>query len=68
MVLFNTSKVRYFEKHYGAAAAEALRGALLAQFRKQLWLERVKAALGHKRAMRLDRIAAYRDVLASGLR
>jgi hypothetical protein len=68
MVLFNTSKVRYFAKHHGAAQAEMLRKSLLGQFRRQLWLERAKLALGSRPEMRRERIAAYRDVLASGLR
>lgn len=68
MIYFNTSKVRYFEKHHGAAQAAALRQSLLGQFRSQLRLERLKAALGHKRALRQERIAAYEAVIATGLR
>ena len=68
MIYFNTSKVRYFEKHLGAAQAAALRQALLGQFRSQLRVERIKAALGHKRALRQERIAAYEAVIATGLR
>jgi N-acetylglucosaminyl-diphospho-decaprenol L-rhamnosyltransferase len=67
MIYFNTSKVRYFAKHHGAADAETLRRALLAQFQQQIRAERIKAWLGHKRALRKERIAAYRAVLASGL-
>lgn len=68
MIYFNTSKVRYFEKHHGAQQAEALRQSLLGQFRGQLRLERIKHALGQKRALRAERIAAYRAVIASELR
>ncbi len=68
MILFNTSKVRYFAKHHGAAQAETLRRSLLGQFRWQLWLERAKLALGSRPALRRERIAAYQAVLASGLR
>jgi N-acetylglucosaminyl-diphospho-decaprenol L-rhamnosyltransferase len=68
MILFNTSKVRYFAKHHGAAQAETLRKALLAQFRQQVWIERAKLALRSQPAMRRERIAAYQAVLASGLR
>jgi hypothetical protein len=68
MLYFNTSKVRFFEKHHGAAVAAELRMALLGQFRRQIWLERAKAALGNKRATRLERIAAYQAVIDSGLR
>ncbi len=68
MIYFNTSKVRYFEKHHGAAQAATLRQSLLGQFRSQLRLEQIKAALGHKHALRQQRIAAYKAVIASGLR
>jgi hypothetical protein len=68
MIYFNTSKVRYFEKHHGPQAAEALRAALLAQFRRQRTIETVKGWLGHKRALRRERVAAYSAVIASGLR
>jgi N-acetylglucosaminyl-diphospho-decaprenol L-rhamnosyltransferase len=68
MKTFNTSKVRYFRKHHGGQQAEALRAALLGQFRRQVWIERAKRALGSKPAMRSERIAAYQDVLRSGLK
>lgn len=67
MIYFNTSKVRYFAKHHGTADAEALRRSLLTQFEQQIRMERIKALLGHKRALRNERIAAYEAVLASGL-
>lgn len=68
MIWFNTSKVRYFAKHHGAAQAESLRQSLLGQFRAQRRLEALKAALGHKRALRLERIAAFDAVLVSELK
>jgi hypothetical protein len=64
---FNTSKVRYARKWFGPGWAAALRHYLLLEFRVQLWIEHIKAALGHKRTLRQTRIAAYRQVLASGL-
>jgi GT2 family glycosyltransferase len=67
-IRFNTSKVRYFRKYHGALAGELLRGYLLSQFGFQLVLEWVKAGLGHKRALRQARVAAYWAVLRSGLR
>jgi hypothetical protein len=67
-IRFNTSKVRYYRKYYGALAAEALRWFLLGNFAAQLALETVKGLLGHKRAMRQARVAAYRAVLRSGLK
>jgi GT2 family glycosyltransferase len=67
MVLFNTSKVRFFRKHFGVEQADALRQCLLAQFRREIFLETLKMLLGHKSAMRRERIGAYRAVLKSNL-
>lgn len=67
-VHFQSSKVRYFRKHHSAAAAEALRMFLLGTYIWQVGLEGVKWLLGHKRPLRARRIAAYRQVLRSGLR
>jgi N-acetylglucosaminyl-diphospho-decaprenol L-rhamnosyltransferase len=67
-IRFNTSKVRYFRKYHGPLAGEFLRWYLLSQFAFQLVLEGVKGALGHKRALRQARVAAYWAVLRSGLR
>ena len=66
-ILFNRSKVRYMRKWHGPLLAELLRRYLLAEFRLQIMSESFKAFLGHKRALRRDRVAAYRDVLKSGL-
>jgi GT2 family glycosyltransferase len=67
-IRFNTSKVRYFRKYHGAAAAEALRWYLLGHFAVQLGLETLKGWLGHMPELRRARAAAYREVLRSGLR
>jgi GT2 family glycosyltransferase len=67
-IRFNTSKVRYYRKYHGAAAAEALRWYLLGHFAVQFGLETLKGWLGHKPALRRARAAAYREVLRSGLR
>ena len=64
---FNTSRVRYFAKHHGRAAAELLRAVLMAGFTAQLVVEAAKWLLGHKRAMRAERIRAYAQVIRSGL-
>ena len=66
-IRFNTSKVRYWRKWFGPAWAEALRRYLLLEYCTQLWVERAKLALGHKPALRRERIAAYQAVIASGL-
>ena len=65
---FQESKLRYFRKHHGAAAAHIMRFVLLANYLWQLVLETGKAAVGHKVAMRRARIDAYWQVLRSGLR
>jgi hypothetical protein len=67
-VRFQTSKVRYFRKYHGTCAAGLLRWYLLASYGWQLGLEGAKWLMGHKRPLRAQRIAAYRQVLASGLR
>ena len=67
-IRFNRSKVRYAGKYFGPFWAELLRGYLLLEFRVQVDLEGAKALLGHRREMRRERMAAYREVIASGLR
>jgi GT2 family glycosyltransferase len=67
-IYFQTSKVRYFRKHHGRAVAEALRWFLLGNYIWQLGLEGTKWLLGHKRPLRVERVAAYWQVLRSGLR
>ncbi len=67
-IRFNASKVRYFRKYHGAVFAEALRLFLLANFAVQLALEWLKGLFGHKRELRAARVAAYWQVLTSGLK
>jgi GT2 family glycosyltransferase len=66
-IYFQTSKVRYFRKHHGALTAGVLRVALLTMYAGQLALEAAKGVLGHKRALRRERVRAYWQVLRSGL-
>jgi len=65
---FQTSKVRYFRKYYGRVTAEALRLFLLGNYAWQLGVEGGKWLVGHRRPLRVARIAAYWQVLRSGLR
>jgi GT2 family glycosyltransferase len=65
---FNRSKIRYATLYFGPRWAAWLRRFLLWEFRMQLWIERAKWLLGHKRPLRAQRIAVYREVLATGLR
>ena len=67
-IRFNTSKVRYWRKWFGPGWASALRAYLLLEYRWQWLNEWVKATLGHKPEMRRARMAAYQEVLRSGLR
>ncbi|MDY6877300.1 MAG: glycosyltransferase family 2 protein [Chloroflexota bacterium] len=64
---FQTSKVRYFRKYHGRIVAEVLRLFLLCNYVWQLGLEGAKWLVGHKRSLRAERIAAYRQVLGSRL-
>ena len=66
-IYFQSSKVRYFRKHHGALASEALRWFLLTTYAFQLTEESTKWLLGHKRDLRRERVAAYWRVLRSGL-
>ena len=65
---FHTSKIRFFRKYHGVFVAEILRAFLLGMFAFQIAEEGAKWLFGHKRALRAQRIGAYRQVLASGLR
>ena len=67
-IRFNTSKVRYWRKWFGPRWSETLRRYLLLEYHVQVWVEQAKLWLGHKPDLRRERIAAYRQVIASGLR
>jgi N-acetylglucosaminyl-diphospho-decaprenol L-rhamnosyltransferase len=66
-IRFNASKVRYFRKYHGRLAGEALRVFLLVNFLFQMGLEAAKWLLGSRRPLRAARVAAYWQVLRSGL-
>ncbi len=65
---FQTSKVRYTRKYHGPVAAALLRGFLLGNYLWQMGVEGAKWLVGHKRPLRAQRIAAYRQVLESRLK
>ena len=74
-IRFHTSRVRYVRKYHGTAAAAAVRAFLLLTFAFQWAEEGVKWLAGWvvpsqraKRAMRRERMTAYRQVLRSRLR
>jgi N-acetylglucosaminyl-diphospho-decaprenol L-rhamnosyltransferase len=66
-IYFNTSKVRYYRKWHGRAAAETLRWWLLGQYAVQIGLESFKSVLGHRRDLRRQRVAVYQQVIRSRL-
>ena len=65
---FQESKLRYFRKYHGWLTAQILRTFLLTSYLWQISIEGLKALLGHKRDMRRLRMAAYWQVVRSGLR
>jgi N-acetylglucosaminyl-diphospho-decaprenol L-rhamnosyltransferase len=67
-IYFHSSKIHYFRKHHGRLQAEVLRAFLLATYVVQMGREALKLAIGHRPAMRRRRLAAYLQVLRSGLR
>jgi N-acetylglucosaminyl-diphospho-decaprenol L-rhamnosyltransferase len=66
-VNFQRSKIRYARKYHGPRLAAALRLYLLGLYAGQLGLELAKGLMGHKRALRQQRVEAYWRVLKSGL-
>jgi GT2 family glycosyltransferase len=67
-IYFHESKLRYFRKYHGAGIAHLLRLVIVLSYIWQIGLETGKALLGHKRAMRQDRVKQYVQVLRSGLK
>lgn len=65
---FQESKLRYFHKFHGWLPAQMLRIFMLISYLWQIGLEVLKAVLGHKRALRQERIRAYWQVIRSGLK
>lgn len=66
-IYFQQSKLRYYRKYHGWAFAHLLRIFLLCSFVSQFLIEAVKALLGHKRDLRMQRLHIYSQVLRSGL-
>lgn len=65
---FQRAKLRYFRKYHGWLVCSALRAYLLLSYATQLLLESAKGLVGHKRALRKQRVLSYWEVLKSGLR
>ena len=62
-IRFQTSRVRYFRKHRGLAAAEMLRVCLLGMFAFEWALEAAKWIAGSRRSLRRARLSAYGQLL-----
>jgi N-acetylglucosaminyl-diphospho-decaprenol L-rhamnosyltransferase len=67
-IRFQRSKLRYFEKYYGPGWAQAIRLFLLGTFALQLAEESFKWLVGRNQDLHRQRMAAYWQVLRSGLR
>ena len=67
LILFNTSKVQFYQKLFGRPRAALLRAFLLCTFVYQWLRETAKWLLGHRRELRRQRMSAYWQVLRSGL-
>lgn len=64
---FQRAKLRYFRKFHGQSTATALRIFLIVNYLLQILIEGVKGVVGHKRALRWQRIESYWRILQSGL-
>ena len=67
-VLFNESKVRYYAKYHGAFWGGALRAHILLTFVALFLEEGAKLLLGHKRALRRQRLGRLGGVLRAQAR
>ncbi len=65
---FHTSKLSYYRKYYGRVYAGLLRGYLLTTHLYEYAEEWAKLRLGHKPALRRERLQMLRTVLASRFR
>lgn len=66
-IRFQRSKIRYYRKYFGAGWSLVIRLFLLGTFALQLGEETLKWLVGHKRALRRERMSSYWQVLKSGL-
>lgn len=62
-IYFQQSKLRYFARHHGFLVAGILRTFLIASYAAQIVVETGKGLLGHKRALRQQRVALYATVI-----
>jgi GT2 family glycosyltransferase len=64
---FNRSRLRYARLRWGPAVAEPVRAFLLLCYLVQAGVEAAKWLVGHKRALRRQRLVQYGTILRSGL-
>jgi len=64
---FQRSRVCYFRKHHGRAAAAVVRGGILLGYLLESGIESAKWLLGSQRQLRRERIRAYGRILRDGL-
>jgi hypothetical protein len=62
---FQHSKLRYFRKFHGRAAAWSLRAIILLNYLWQMGIEGLKWGVGHKRPLRRERLKTYHLVIRS---
>lgn len=67
-IYFQQAKLRYFRKYHGRVACWFLRVFLLKSYVWQMFVEGAKGLVGHKRALRWERVESYWQVVKSGLR
>lgn len=66
-IQFTQSKVHYYRKHFGMAAAAAVKAFLVLSYLLQILEDAAKLALGHKVAMRRQRIGMLGTVLRAAI-
>jgi GT2 family glycosyltransferase len=64
---FNRAKLRYFRKFHGDTAYTIIRIAIIMQYLVQIVIESGKGVVGHKRALRAQRVRSYWQLLKTGL-
>lgn len=67
-IRFQRSKIAYYAKYFGGFRGGLLRWFLLATYSWMWGVEGLKWLAGHRRPLRAERLAAYGQVLRSGLR
>jgi len=67
-IAFDTAKVQLYDVLYGRPLAQVVRAFLLSNYLVRITIEGGKWLLGHKRALRRQRVVRYWQAFRSGLR